>query len=455
MGKDGGWFENRRDTIGRSRFLFSGQRDYQVVTDLRRDELKRLTEILHIDNTRARHTDEIIKRMIQELPKNMRRDRWSRTNKGLCNTHQGLNADLIAGVFHLIQKEVGHHLRKFDAYPDLLKPLDLLILHRLQAIQGMWEKPKPKGQVVTETWHYEISCCQGCMVARVASDKHALRNLRIALLSRTQTRLKHVPRRLMKFVDACIDLFPDDVDELYGISSQFAFILKDTRKACSKAWYRDPEHADSSHTQRKHADQDKSDENKKTGKSARSQKPASEYNPRKKYPQPPPPITSSHPAERICPPTSSLSRKASKSSYHMELDQRPDPNTDRMTKFMNFADDNYQGLGTRIERQSASAAYGPPGTPSSTTTASPFLETMEEIDELLEMYRGIGTNPYPRSAQYCPTYESSDVPSRCRSPSIWSTDSEWTDEDEDREKPESGSAARTTWNLACEQSNMI
>ncbi|KGO48916.1 hypothetical protein PEX1_102860 [Penicillium expansum] len=413
--------------------------------------------------------------MINELPKNMRRDRWSRTNKDLCNAHQGLHADLIADVFNLIQREVGHHLRKFDAYPDLLKPLDILILHKLQAIQGMWEKPAPNDQAIAETWHYEISCCQGCMVARVVSDKHALRNLRIALLSRTQTRLNHVPRRLMKFVDTCIDLFPDDVDELYGTSSQFAFILKDTRKLCNKAWSQDPAHADSSPPQRRHTDHDKSGENKKKGKSARSHKLASEYNPRKKYPQPPPPITLSHPAERYVPgssissqftdsdtegrriyrPTSSLSRKASRSSYHMERDRRSDPNPDRMTRFMDFADDNDQGLGISMERRSASTVYGPPGNPPSSTTASTVLGTIEEIDELLEMYRGMGTNPYPRSAQHCPIHESSGVPSCCRSPSICSTDSEWTDEDEDRRKPESGLAARTTWNLVCEQSNMI
>jgi hypothetical protein len=85
MGKNGGWFENRRDTIGRRKSLFSG--DTRFVTDLRRDQVKRLTEILHIDNTRAKHMDEVVKRMIHELPKNMRRDRWSSTNKDLCDTH--------------------------------------------------------------------------------------------------------------------------------------------------------------------------------------------------------------------------------------------------------------------------------------------------------------------------------------------------------------------------------
>ncbi|KAJ5493560.1 hypothetical protein N7463_009647 [Penicillium fimorum] len=254
------------------------------------------------DNTRARHTDEIVKRMIHELPKNMRRDRWSRTNKDLCDAHQGLNADLMTDLFNLVQREVGHHLRKFDAYPDLLKPLDILIIQKLQAIRGMWEKPDSKDQTVLEAWNYDISCCQGCMVARVASDKNALRNIRIALLARTQTRLNDAPRKLMKFIDTCIDLFPDEVDELYGTSSQFAFILKDTRKACSKAWSKDSAHADDAKpSRRRHTHHGKTDKSDKNGKSARSHRPASDsgYDPRKKYTQPPPPITSAHPAERV------------------------------------------------------------------------------------------------------------------------------------------------------------
>ncbi|CAI7654875.1 unnamed protein product [Penicillium palitans] len=413
------------------------------------------------DITKAKHTDEVVKRMIHELPKNMRRERWSRTNKDLCDAHRGLNAYLMDDVFTLIHREVGHHLRKFDAYPDLLKPLDILILQKLQAIQGMWEEPDPKDQTISEAWHYDPSGCQGCMVARVASDKHALRNLRIALLSRTQTRLNHAPRRLMKFVDTCIDLFPDDVDELYGTSSQFAFILKDTRKACSKAWLKDPAHADPRPPQQSHTDHDKigktdkGNKNEKSGKSARSQKLASEYNPRKKYPQPPPPITLSHPAERIYHPTSSPSRKASRSSYHIKRDRRSDPNPDRTTRFMDFADDNYQGLGISMETRNASTAHGPPENPQSPGAASTFAGTMEEIDELLEMYKSTGTDPDSRSTDYCPMQGSRSAPLRCRSPSICSTDSGWSDEDEDRRKPGNSAAARTTWNLVCEQSNMI
>ncbi|KAJ5382137.1 hypothetical protein N7517_000048 [Penicillium concentricum] len=470
MGKDGGWFENRRHTIGCRTSIFSGQRDTRFVTDLRRDELKKLTQILHIDITRARPTEEIVKRMIHELPKNLRRDRWSRTNKDLCDAHQGLNADLIADLFKLFQREVGHHLRMFEAYPDLLKPLDILILQKLQAIRGMWKKPDSKDQAIPEAWHYEINCCQGCMVARVASDKNALRNLRIALLARTQTRFNHAPRRLMKFVDTCIDLFPDEVDELYGTSSQFAFILKDTREVCSKAWYKDPAHADSKPSHRRHTYHGMTDNSVKNRKSARSHRTASEYDPRKKYTQPPPPLALAHPAERYAPksssssrytdidtegrrmyrPTSSPSRKAARTSYHMKRDRRSDPNSDRVTRFMDFADDNYQGLGINMERRSANTV-SEPVSPPSPSAASTFAGTLEEIDEVLEMHQGLGN---PSRSSPSPVHGSSEAPSGCRSPSISSTEIEWSDEVEDRRKPESGSTARTTWNLG-EESNRI
>jgi hypothetical protein len=211
-----------------------------LVTDLRKDQLKKLTQILHIDNARASETEKLVKQLIQELPKGMRRERWFKYSNSLCSAHQDLNADLMHDLFKLVQREVDQHLLKFEMYPEFLKPLDELILARLRAIRGMWEKPNPNQAGETIAWAYEINQCHGCMLARVASDKDAVRNLRVALLSRTQTRHNHVPRRLMKFVDSCIDLFPESLVEMYNTSSQFAYILKATRKACTKAWYRDP-----------------------------------------------------------------------------------------------------------------------------------------------------------------------------------------------------------------------
>ncbi|KAJ5779938.1 hypothetical protein N7457_005098 [Penicillium paradoxum] len=414
MGKDGGRFGLiRQNTFGEHARLFSGRGDARFVTDLRRNEMKRLTDILHLDITRARHADEIVKCLIHALPKNMRRDRWSRTNKDLCNAHQDLSADLIYDLFNLIRREVGYHLRKFDAYPHLLKPLDNLILKQLRAIQGMWKKPSLNDPDAPNAWRYEISDCQGCMVARIASDKNALRNLRVALLARTQTRVNHVPRRLMKFVDACIDLFPDDVDELYGTSSQFAYILKDTRKACSKAWLKDPAHVNSRHPQNKHSNREKgekhevNDGSKKSRKNARSHTSANEYNPRKNHVQPPRPIKTPHPAERYVPessssfaarradsdtkglglyrPTSRVSRKASTSPCHMSEDHQWSPNPDRVTRFMDFADDNYQGLGIRAAGWSATTIYGSLGKPRSPSAAIAVYGTLDEANGMLEM----------------------------------------------------------------------
>ncbi|KAJ5552014.1 hypothetical protein N7461_006712 [Penicillium sp. DV-2018c] len=399
------------------------------------------------DITKDRHSEEIVKRLISALPKDMRRERWSRSNKNLCKVHQGLNPDIMYDIFRLLQREVGHHLRKFDAYPHLLRPLDILILKKLQAIRGMWKRPDPNDPDAADAWEYETSCCQACMVARVASDKSALRNLRIALLSRTQTRVKHCPRRLMKFVDSCIDLFPDDVDELYGTSSQFAYILKDNRKACSKAWAEDPAHEDSRSRRHEHGNRhkvDKGDRNKKSGSRARIHSPTTESNPRKKYAQPPPPISVPHPAESAHRSRSSHSRKASRSPHHVKRYRRSSPDSDRITRFMDFADDYYQGLETGAEgRRSASTVYGPPGNPPSPSVASAAYGTMEEMHEMLEVYQSLGTNPYLE-----------DTPENS-TPSICSTTCEWTDEGEDRRETKASSAARTTWDLLCEQSNMI
>ncbi|KAJ5458739.1 hypothetical protein N7475_010127 [Penicillium sp. IBT 31633x] len=435
------------------------------------------------DITRVKHTDEVVKRLIHALPKDMRRDRWSRTNKDLCNTHQGLNANLMSDLFHLVQREVGRHLRKFDAYPNLLKPLDVLIIEKLHAIQGMWKKPDPYDRGAPNAWHYEISRCQGCMVARVASDKHALRNLRIVLLSRTQTRLKHVPRRLIKFVDTCIDLFPDDLDELYGTSGQFAYILKDTRKACSKAWSRDPARAQSSRRRRRHSDHEKGEKGYKDDKSkrgielARSHRSINEYGPRKNYVQSPRPITTPHPAERYVPgssassfarrtdtdtntetkggsiyrPTSSLSREASRSPYQMKRDRQCFPNPDRITRLMDFADDNHQGLGIRATGQSASSVYRPPDNSPLPSVRSTACGDSNKIDEVMEMYKSMGANPYSRNTMD----GSNEVPLNCSSPSIYSTSSEGSDEGHDRSETEILPGARTTWDLVCEQSNMI
>lgn len=291
--KDGDRFgRKRRASATRHGSLFSGHGS-QLVTDLRKGELRKLTAIFHIDNTKDKRTEQLVKQLIQELPKQLRRDRWIRTSKALCDTHQELNANLTHEIFWLVQREVGHHLVKFDAYPELLKPLDKVIVAQLKSIRGMWEKPAADCASEPGAWIYETSKCQACMLARIASDKETLRNLRTALLSRTQTRVNHVRRRLMKFVDSCIDHFQEDLDEMHSVSSYFAHIFKATRKACTKAWYMDPAHADTRQLHRHHKIGDKDLD--KPGKEGSD---GIHKCAKKCHPQAPPVILETHPAER-------------------------------------------------------------------------------------------------------------------------------------------------------------
>jgi hypothetical protein len=458
MGKDGdrlGKAGDRlptsgRDSVTRRGSLFSGHSP-RLVTDLRKDELRKLTEIFHTDNTRARHTEELVKQLIHDLPKHMRRDRWFRTNKTLCATHQALNADLVHDLFRLIQREVGQHLLKFEMYPEFLKPLDELILARLRAVRGMWEKPDPTQAGELNAWAYEINQCQGCMLARVASDKDAVRNLRIALLSRTQTRLNHVPRRLLKFVDSCIDLFPEDLVEMYSTSSQFAYILKAARKACTKAWYNDPANKDT-RTRRRHKARDK-DKPVKEGSNGMG-----EYDVMQCRPRAPPPILDPHPAERYVEESTSSyvarpyrtdtdnegrsvrqwNRSGDRSNSSLMrtqslVEQQEVFHPERVTRLMDFVEGRHDNFHDTV--------YGPPGNPPSPRIPSAELERPDAVDELIQMYRNMGTNPY----RECPP-----------SPSICTTSCEWTDDElENLNEPNSSSAARDTLSLVCDESKAM
>lgn len=365
------------------------------MTDLTKEELRKLTEIIHIDTTRSDETKEIVEYLILGLPKHMRCDRWSRTNKALCDAHRGLNAELMHDLFELVQREVGCHLVKYDAYPELLKPLDKLILKRLRAIRGMWENPDSNDETAAHIWRHEASGCQGCMLARVANDRDALRNLRTALLARTQTRANHAPRRLMKFVDGCIDQFPDHLDEMYNTSSQFAYILKATRKACAKAWYRDPVHGASRRRYRRHRRK-----NRQTNKDDKTEP---GENSKEGQVQAPPVILTPHPAELyvadsscvVSPNTDTDDKGSSKHQVGSKKvmnssDTRTRPSTcrdtpqpDHVTRLMGFVEGRYQGF-----QESVCAESGEP---------TRYLP-VDAVDEVAAMHRrNMGQHPYQDS----------------------------------------------------------
>lgn len=216
------------------------------VNMLDRNEVRMLTQILHLDNTGVMQNDYIprIERLIQNLPKRLRRPRrislnFSQSAGRFCDLHSPLNGDLISDVFFFVQIEVTQHFRLFEEHPGLCHPVEEEILSRLRALRGMWTQPSHMLQAIPNAWHYQINGCHACMLARVASDMEALRNLRVVILSRTRTRKKHRPRTLMVFVDECINQFPgDNAEEIYNTSNQLAFGMKAARKACTRAEFR-------------------------------------------------------------------------------------------------------------------------------------------------------------------------------------------------------------------------
>lgn len=219
-----------------------------------------LTAVLHLDHTGygGALLESQIQKLIQGLPQDLlNKSEAKKSAGGLCDLHGSLNHDLVHDILRLVQREVTSHFRQLDAYPDLISPMETEVLARLRALKGLWTKPSPDGPVAPQAWPYQINGCAACILARIASDKDALRNLRIVIQSRTRTRKNHRPRELSIFVDHAINRFnPVEAEELHSSASQIAFDMKRARKACVKAYMRDrasnPERSGQSRRKRRH-----------------------------------------------------------------------------------------------------------------------------------------------------------------------------------------------------------
>ncbi|KAJ5758938.1 hypothetical protein N7520_006094 [Penicillium odoratum] len=147
-----------------------------------------------------------------------------------------MNADVLHDILSLVQREVTQCLQPFDRHPEVVRATETYILDRLCALKGMWTKPIPGSPVASGAWAYQINRCAGCMLTRVTTQGRSLLLLRVALQSRTRTGRNHRPRRLMMFVDECINRFGrEDAETIFAISSNLAYRMKATRKTCSRA----------------------------------------------------------------------------------------------------------------------------------------------------------------------------------------------------------------------------
>ncbi|KAJ5311937.1 hypothetical protein N7508_002767 [Penicillium antarcticum] len=424
--------------------------------------------------------EQLIKKQINELPKRIRRERLSSLNRHMCNLHYGVNADVVCDIMELIMREVEYHPRWFKLFPHLTKPLDRLILNKVSAIGGMWIE-WPDKPVIPDLWSYQENKCHACMVARVASNKNASRNMRVSLLSRTPTRKRHQPRRLMKFVDMCIDQFPEYIDELYGTSSQFAYILKDTRKKCIKAWYNDPANEGKRSRRHRHG----------SGHPKRSD---SKYDPRKVSAQAPPDIASRHPSQQaesdLGGPPSWILRAGSEieeHSMHRESSirandsissrQREDSVAYRHTSRSLHGTKGYEA-GRHHSRSYGQSIKGHKHSTrehcrsDSSPAPSSAIRPPDEVDKLIAMYRNMGMDPYKRRAEGLATYHndhqassSVEVPLTHQytaseyTPSVYSVESEWIDDEvidwdaHEKQMSKAESEAMTVWSMVCGEAN--
>ncbi|CAG7929704.1 unnamed protein product [Penicillium olsonii] len=443
MTKDSGRHEKGKEPILRRLGL---EKETFPVDDLRKNELIQLTDIFKLGKIKGGRTEELCKQLISELSKDLRRDRFSRKGNNLCEGHSGLNDDLMDDLFYLLKCEVGYHLRYFLAHRDLMDDLSYEIVRQLNGIRGMWHKPKQPRKENTAFWTFQANCCEGCMLARVATDIKALCNLRITMVSRTQTHKDHTPCRLMRFVDCCINKFPDQVDRVHSVSSDCGFIMKKARKDCRKAWYNDPKEGaqrrkESGHQFKKRHHRSETsetgDEKYKGGerKAARSmndqatQTPGYEQRRPERYVTKPSSVSRKHTdngdegqtGRKTSNISSNYSRDQVRSSTNQGSGRLEHP--ERSTRLQEYPNGEHERFGNSVDHE--------PGTASE--SASKASSEVDEVEEIIDLYLNMPEHPYEVNPRDLSDDEG---------------------EGEDRESgsihtPDSLATAMTTWSLVC------
>ncbi|KAJ5578771.1 uncharacterized protein N7459_007735 [Penicillium hispanicum] len=418
--------------------------------------------VSHDNTTSIKSPQQVqIQQLLQELPKRLRRRqlpsslKLKKTPGGCCDLHRALNIDVITNIFHLVQQEITTNFRQLDAYPELVGPIEAQILVNLRALKGMWTRPTMNHPVAPGAWPYQINGCAACILARIASHRDIIRDLRVVLQSRTRTRKKHRPCQLMMFVDECINQFgADDAAELYGTASQLAFGMKNNRKACVKRWVRDPTHPKRKHHGRRPRQGPRSNEQPVLRTSIVETPRAAAAGPSNFFQHHDNSISVYR--ESWVEPVSSSSR----TSFPGDRARRSGVPTPEPSK-----PDSYPRRHSRHQPQPQ-----PPD--------QPFGDLSKEIDEVIELYKRLGNgNPFSRD-EFVP--EAMVVPLRIRKnepvPDLPQRDtvvvplvyeysdsdyftSDWTDDSCDEADSQAFAArplpAATTWSLLCDQGNVI
>lgn len=172
----------------------------------------------------------------------------------MCASHNGLNAYVVAHLMNLVKVEATERLVALDRHAEEIHPFERKLLRSIQAIGRIWgaEIPGDTTEPVIGAPSLQGNRCEVCMLARIATEPLLLRNLRIALLSRTRTKKKHRAPRLLRFIDGCIEYHEGYTFSVFHESNQLAIDFKlarkgtiamspkRTRTSCQKSEWRGP-----------------------------------------------------------------------------------------------------------------------------------------------------------------------------------------------------------------------
>lgn len=202
------------------------------------EEIKLATRELLLQNVKGKSLGSVedIKSMAGTIP-NLQRDSGNPKCPPLCKTHNLKDNDPLNEVLCLTKREVSSNLRHLDAFPDKVETRQAEILAYLRALKGMWTTPEFGIPVAPGAWPYEISGCAACILTRIAVDKDALCYLRVVILSRTRSRGKTRPRRLIEFTNECMEVYgSEEVSLMMKTTDADSIQMKVARKACVKEW---------------------------------------------------------------------------------------------------------------------------------------------------------------------------------------------------------------------------
>lgn len=179
---------------------------------------------------------------IKTLPPALRRNklvqmmpRYIGREAELCASHNGLNAYVVGHLFDLVKVEATRRLEKMDRGIECLGMLERKLLRSIQSIRRVWGERslEDDGETPIGAPREHYNKCEACMLARIVGEPLFLRNLRVAILSRTRTKRKSRAPRLLRFVEGCIECHGEALRILHE-SGQLAIDFKETRKAAAR-----------------------------------------------------------------------------------------------------------------------------------------------------------------------------------------------------------------------------